>query len=131
MLQHVFCIKLGRAYCFYFTIPIQKSVKLQHCVKSVCIWSYSGPHFSCIRTEWGKIRSISSYSVRMRENAGKMRTRVTANTDTFCAVQKILIGFAYYLLSKQTSVWMPQTQVTIRSNDSKMRPIIKSLIAIK
>ena len=43
-------------------------------VKSVHIWSYSGPHFpapafSRIRTEFGKIRSISPYSARMRENA--------------------------------------------------------------
>ena len=39
-----------------------------HCVKSV------------------RIRSISPYSVRMRKNAGKMRTRITPNTDTFYAV---------------------------------------------
>ena len=29
---------------------------------------------------------ISQYSVRMRENAGKMRTGITTNTDTFYAV---------------------------------------------
>ena len=39
-----------------------------YCVKSVRIRSYSGPHFSCIRTEYGEI-CISSYLVRMRENA--------------------------------------------------------------
>ena len=33
-----------------------------HCVKSVRIWSYSGPYFN----EFGL--SISPYSVRMREN---------------------------------------------------------------
>ena len=44
--------------------------------------------FSRIRTEYGEIRrtSISPYSVQMRENAGKMRTRITLNTDTFHAV---------------------------------------------
>ena len=49
-------------------------------VKSVRIWSYSGPHFSRIFTH-----SISLYSAQMRENAGKM-TRITLNTDTFYAV---------------------------------------------
>ena len=29
---------------------------------------------------------ISPYSVRMRENPGKMRTRITPNTDSFYAV---------------------------------------------
>ena len=38
------------------------------------------PAFSHIWTEYG------IYSVRMRENAGKMRTRITPNTDTFYAV---------------------------------------------
>ena len=36
--------------------------------------------FSRIRTEYGEIRS------KMQENAGKMRTRITPNTDTFYAV---------------------------------------------
>ena len=35
-----------------------------HCVKSVCIWSFSGPYFPTFRQN-----SISPYSVRMRENA--------------------------------------------------------------
>ena len=47
-----------------------------HCVKSVRIWSYSGPHFS----------RIFLYSVRMRENTGKMRTTITPNTETFYAL---------------------------------------------
>ena len=42
--------------------------------------------FSHIRTEYGEILRISPYSVRMRENAGKMQKRITPNTDTFFAV---------------------------------------------
>ena len=42
------------------------------------------PSFSRIRTEYGEI--ISSYSVQMRENVGKMWTRIIPNTDTFHAV---------------------------------------------
>ena len=52
---------------------------LKNCVKSVRIRSYSGPHFPAfgLNTE-----IYSPYSVRMRENAGKMRTRINPNTDT-------------------------------------------------
>ena len=32
------------------------------------------------------IRIVSAYLVQMREDAGKMRTRITPNTDSFCAV---------------------------------------------
>ena len=42
--------------------------------------------FFCIRTEYGEILNISPYSVRIRENAGKIRTRITPNTDSFYAV---------------------------------------------
>ena len=40
----------------------------------------------CVKRIRIRIRSISPYSVRMRENAGKVRTRITPNTDTFCTV---------------------------------------------
>ena len=56
-----------------------------HCVKNVRIHYYSGPHFFRIflHSDWIRrdILRIPSYSVRMRENAGKMRTM-----DTFYAV---------------------------------------------
>ena len=44
------------------------------------------PAFSRIRIQCGEILRISPYSVRMRENAGKMQTRITLNTDSFYAV---------------------------------------------
>ena len=61
------------------------------------------PAFSRIRTECEKFSpnagkcgknadqnnfeyEVSLYSVRMCENAGKIRTRITPNTDSFCAV---------------------------------------------
>ena len=49
-----------------------------HCVKSVRIRSYSGPHFPRSQTEYGEIR--------IQSECGKMRTRITANADTFYAV---------------------------------------------
>ena len=47
---------------------------MHHCVKGVRIRSYSSnifPAFSRNLTEYGEIQSISPYSVRMWENAGK------------------------------------------------------------
>ena len=47
-------------------------------------YKFRGQHFvSRIRTEYGEIRSICPYSVRMRENPGKIRTRIGPNTDFF------------------------------------------------
>ena len=57
-------------------------LKLKKCPDSKLFWSA----FSRIWTEYGKILRISPYSVRMQENAGKIWTRITPNTDTFCAV---------------------------------------------
>ena len=62
-----------------------------YCAKIVRIWSYPGPHFSRIRTEHEEIRSISPYSVQMRENAEKMRTRITPNTDSFYACRNLKV----------------------------------------
>ena len=47
------------------------SRRFYHCVKSVRIRSYSGPHFSAF-------------------GCGKMRTRITPNTDTFYTVYVML-----------------------------------------
>ena len=59
------------------------------CVKRARIRNYSGPYFCRIYRVWaeyGDILRISPYSVGIRENAGKMRTRITPITDTFYAV---------------------------------------------
>ena len=57
----------------------------EKCPHSVFFWSV----FSRIPTEYGEIRSISPYSVRMRENTGKMWTRVTPNTDSVWYIKLI------------------------------------------
>ena len=49
-------------------------------------WSAFFPHFPSFELN---TESISPYSVRMRENARKMRTRKTPNTNTFYAVVKV------------------------------------------
>ena len=53
-----------------------------HCIKSVRIRSYSGPHFPT----FGLDRDKCSVSLRIQSECRKMRTRITPNTDTFHAV---------------------------------------------
>ena len=53
-----------------------------HCMKSVCIMSYSGPYFSA----FGLNTERQSVCLRIQSEHGKMRTRITTNTDTFYAV---------------------------------------------
>ena len=76
-----------------FSLKMYK-LKTFQCVKSVRIRSYSGPHFPRIfpHSDWIRRDSISPYSVRMRENAGKMGTRITPNTYTFYAVFTLKIS---------------------------------------
>ena len=71
----------------------RKGKKKIHCVKSVRIRSYSGPHFFCIfsHSDWVQrdtphLLRISPYLIRMWENAEKMRTRITPNTENSYAV---------------------------------------------
>ena len=51
-------------------------------VRPVTMKSKVFPAFSSIWIEYREKLSISPYSVRIRENTGKMRTRITPNMDT-------------------------------------------------
>ena len=53
-----------------------------HCVKAACIWSYSGPYFPA----FGLNTEIYGVSLCIQSKCGKIRTRITPNTDTFHAV---------------------------------------------
>ena len=50
-----------------------------HCVKSVCIRSYSGPHFPA----FGLNAKRYEASLHIQSKCGKMWTRITPNTDFF------------------------------------------------
>ena len=82
----LFFWQLGKFISFQPYWLIKGSIFGIDCVKNVLIRSYSGRHFSGIFPHLVWIRCISPYSVQMRENAGKMRTRITPNTDSFYAV---------------------------------------------
>ena len=53
-----------------------------HCVKSVRIRSYSGPYFPA----FGLNTERYEVSLRIQSERGKIRIRITPNTNTFCAV---------------------------------------------
>ena len=61
---------------------------LTHCVKSVRIRSYSGPHYPTFRLNTERYE----VSLRINSECGKIRTRITPNTDTFCAVYYIVLN---------------------------------------
>ena len=56
---------------------------VKHCLKSVCIRSYSDPHSPAFRLNMERY----SVSLRIRSNCGKMQTRITLNRDTFYEVK--------------------------------------------
>ena len=57
-----------------------KSILSKRCIKSVRIRSYSGLHFPAL-----------GVSLCIHSECGKMRTRITPNTDTFYAVKYVTI----------------------------------------
>ena len=73
-------------------------IRCYHCVKSVCIRSYSGQHFPAfgLNTE----RYFISHHVQ--SECGKMRTRIALNTDTSHAVYlECKKGKIYNLMNAQ------------------------------
>ena len=60
-----------------------KFISSAYCVKSFQIRSFFWSVFSHIRTKYGETRSISTYSVRMRENTDQKKLRIWSNeSDT-------------------------------------------------
>ena len=55
------------------------------CPYSELFWSAFFPHFPAFGLN---AERYAPYSIRMWENAGKMRTRITPNTDSFYVVKK-------------------------------------------
>ena len=58
----------------------------KHCTQSVGIRNYSGSHFPTFRLNMERY----SVSLHTQSKCGKMRTRITPNTDTFYAVKVVL-----------------------------------------
>ena len=75
-----FC--LSRLQKFIFLKGYHPLISVRpHSVKSVCIRSFSGPHFPAFRLNTKRY----SASLRIQSECGKIRTRKTPNMDTFHA----------------------------------------------
>ena len=57
----------------------------KHCVKSVRIWSYSGPHFPAFEPNTERC----GVPLRIQSECGKMPTKITPNADNFHAVKSV------------------------------------------
>ena len=64
------------------TIRISFILFIVHCVESVRIQSFSGPHFPA----FGLSTKIYGVNLLIQSECGKLRTRKTLNTDTFYTV---------------------------------------------
>ena len=88
--QHVIFLFLFCIWVFFhehtwFTGQLGKEETISltpHCVKSVHIRSYYGPHFPA----FGLNTERYSVSLRIESKCGKIRTRITPNIDTFYTV---------------------------------------------
>ena len=90
----VWCVGAGQSYhclwglkCFFHNVLciITNNSRASHCLKSVRIWSFSGPYFPAFTLNTERC----SLSLRTQSNFGKIRTGKTPNTDTFHAVSKL------------------------------------------
>ena len=85
-------------------INFLKLVMNSHRVKSIRIRSYSDPHFPAL----GLNTERHSVSLRIQSECGKMRTRVTPNTENFQAVSLTKMKSTTVLLVKlfqRTLLW--------------------------
>ena len=62
----------------------------KYCLKSVQIRSFSGPFFFRIWTEYGEMRSISPYSVRVRENTDQKKLRIWTHFMRWMSVKHFI-----------------------------------------
>ena len=66
---------------------ISEQLQVNHCVESVRVRSYFGPHFPA----FGLNTERYELSLRIQSECGKMRTRITPNTNSFHAVSSLVI----------------------------------------
>ena len=92
-----------------------------HCIKSVRIRSYSGPYFSV----FGLNTERHEVSLRIQSECGKMRTRITPNTNTFHAACLIhvqrLMKFVLYFSVIQSMPQSPKYIESIAELKTKMK----------
>ena len=74
-----------------------------HCVKNVRIRRYSGPHFPT----FGMNTERYGVTLRIHSKCGKMRTRITPNTDTFYTVLNFFSFSPFFSFSRYFYKFFP------------------------
>ena len=82
--------------------------KREHCVKSVQMRSFFWSVFSHIWTEYAEVRSISPYSVRMRENMDQKKLRIW----TLHAVSELVHRLFLVIVTQSASPFSKSTMET-------------------
>ena len=91
-----------------------------HCVKSVQIRSFFWSVFSCIRIEYGEIRSISPYSVWMWENTDQKKLRIwTLFTHWLFHLMYVKLNWIDAQKSSESKKWVSHgsQNLNIRKSD--------------
>ena len=93
-------------------LDIRRYTKYLRSIKSVRIWSYSGPYFPTFRLNTERY----GVSLRIQSECGKIQARITPNTDTFhtvlspCAISKYILKIA---ISQVTAQMVSITQKVV------------------
>ena len=92
---------------FLILIIFRKKYSDNHCVKSVRIWSFSGPHL----TAFGINTERYSVSLRIQSKYLKIWTRKTRNTNTFHKVNR----FTSLLCIRKSAIQQSKLKIYIAS----------------
>ena len=94
---HMHAFGYGPAICIFPKVSkvLFFHLRSKHCIRSVRIRSCSGPHFPA----FGLNTERYSGSLYIHSKCGKIRTRITPNTNTFYAVKWL---YQSYLLTTHT-----------------------------
>ena len=82
------------------------------CIKSVRIWSNSGPHFPAFGLN--KYLSVFLVSLRIQSECVKMQTRINPNTETFYAVKLLWRNNSFKFVLKYNTHTHTYTYIHIK-----------------
>ena len=97
-------------------LSLQSRLVNTHCLRCVRIWSYSGSYFPA----FGLNTERYLVFLRIQSKCGKIQTRITPNTGTFCTVTAIpsakLILSLFYFITIVLNEWRSTTNAIYTGN---------------
>ena len=101
-----------------------------HCVKSVQIHSFFWSVFSCIRTEYGYLRSKSPYSVRVQENKDQKKLRIRTLFRQ-CKLQICALKLLEWFSNTYMNMNSDKFLLILSSNDDNKKIDLKERLSTK